>query len=84
MRGRAERLASVATPLLVPELPDFVWCTMPDFAQDPVLDELSEQADRVTVDSAASPDPAAALNYLVHLVKAGGPELTLATWPGPG
>jgi glucose-6-phosphate dehydrogenase assembly protein OpcA len=75
VRGRAERLASVATPLLVPELPDFVWCTMPNFAEDPVLEELSEQSDRVTVDSATSPDPAAALNYLVRLVKSGGPEL---------
>ena len=53
VRGRGERLASVATPLLVPELPDFVWCTTPEFAQDPVLDELSEQVDRITVDSAA-------------------------------
>ncbi len=78
VRGRGERLASVATPLLVPELPDFVWCTTPEFAQDPVLDELSEQVDRIMVDSSASPNPATALNYLVHLVKAGGTELKIS------
>jgi glucose-6-phosphate dehydrogenase assembly protein OpcA len=76
--GRPERLASVATPLLVPELPDFVWCTIPEFAEDPVLDELSEQADRVMVDSASSPNPASALNCLVHLVKTGGSELKIS------
>ena len=65
-------------PLLVPELPDFVWCTTPEFAQDPVLDELSEQVDRIMVDSSASPNPATALNYLVHLAKAGGPELKIS------
>ncbi|HYP59307.1 MAG TPA: glucose-6-phosphate dehydrogenase assembly protein OpcA, partial [Thermomicrobiales bacterium] len=78
VRGRGERLASVATPLLVPELPDFVWCTTPEFARDPVLDELSEQVDRIMVDSSASPNPATALNYLVHLVKAGGTELKIS------
>jgi glucose-6-phosphate dehydrogenase assembly protein OpcA len=34
--------------------------------------------DRITVDSAASPNPATALNYLVHLVKAGGSELKIS------
>src|SRR5687767_12838206 len=47
VRGRAERLASVAAPLMVPELPDFVWCTTPGFAHDVVLLELADQADRV-------------------------------------
>lgn len=78
VRGRGERLASVANPLLVPELPDFVWCTTPDFTQDPVLAELADQADRVMVDSAACPDPAAALDYLVHLMAEGGPELRIS------
>jgi glucose-6-phosphate dehydrogenase assembly protein OpcA len=78
VRGRGERLASVANPLLVPELPDFVWCTTPDFAHDPVLAELADQADRIMVDSAASPDPAAALDFLVHLLTDGGPELRIS------
>jgi len=78
VRGRGERLASVANPLLVPELPDFVWCTTPDFTQDPVLGELADQADRVMVDSAASPDPAAALDYLVRLMTDGGSELRIS------
>jgi glucose-6-phosphate dehydrogenase assembly protein OpcA len=78
VRGRGERLASVANPLLVPELPDFVWCTTPDFTKDPVLAELADQTDRVMVDSAASPDPAAALNYLVRLMTEGGSELRIS------
>src|SRR5687767_12214443 len=41
VRGLGERLASVVTPLLVPDLPDFVWCTTPDYVSDPVLGELA-------------------------------------------
>jgi glucose-6-phosphate dehydrogenase assembly protein OpcA len=78
VRGRGERLASVANPLLVPELPDFVWCTTPNFANDPVLSELAEQTDRVMVDSAASADPAVALDFLVHLLNDGGPLLRIS------
>jgi glucose-6-phosphate dehydrogenase assembly protein OpcA len=78
VRGRGERLASVANPLLVPELPDFVWCTTRDFTQDPILSELADQADRVMVDSAASPDPAEALNFLVQLMSEGGAELRIS------
>lgn len=78
VRGRGERLASVANPLLVPELPDFVWCTTPDFTQDPVLGELADQTDRVMVDSAACSDPAVALDFLVHLMTDGGSELRIS------
>ena len=78
VRGRPERLASVAAPLMVPELPDFVWCTTRDFPHDIVLTELADQADRVMVDSAASPDPGAALEFLVRLMTDGGPELRIS------
>lgn len=78
VRGRGERLASVATPLLVPELPDFVWCTTPDFVSDPVLSELADQADRIVVDSSASPDPARALDFLIRLFGMGGPDLRVS------
>ncbi len=78
VRGRGQRLASVANPLLVPELPDFVWCTTPDFANDPVLSELADQADRIVVDSATSPDPNKALDYLVDLLDAGGSEVRVS------
>jgi glucose-6-phosphate dehydrogenase assembly protein OpcA len=78
VRGRGERLASVANPLLVPELPDFVWCTTPDFANDVVLSELADQADRIVVDSSHTPDPSNALNYLVKLIDEGGSELRVS------
>ena len=78
VRGNGKRLASVANPLLVPELPDFVWCTTPDFAHDPVLSELADQADRIVVDSAHNPNPASALNYMVKLIDDGGSELRVS------
>ena len=78
VRGRAQRLASVADPLLVPELPDFVWCTTPDFAIDPVLTELADHADRIVVDSAVSPDPSTALDFLVKLMDTSGQELRVS------
>jgi glucose-6-phosphate dehydrogenase assembly protein OpcA len=78
VRGRAERLASVAAPLMVPELPDFVWCTTPGFAHDVVLLELADQADRVMVDSAAAPEPGVALEFLVRLRDDSGSELKIS------
>jgi glucose-6-phosphate dehydrogenase assembly protein OpcA len=78
VRGRGESLASVATPLLMPELPDFVWCMAPEFAANPVLTELADQADRIVVDSATVTDPAAAFDYLIHLFEIGGPDLRVS------
>ena len=78
VRGQGERLASVANPLLVPDLPDFVWCTSPDFANDPVLSDLANQSDRIVVDSSYSPDPSTALNYLCKLIDEGSDELRVS------
>jgi glucose-6-phosphate dehydrogenase assembly protein OpcA len=78
VRGLGERLASVVTPLLVPDLPDFVWCTTPDYVSDPVLGELADQVDRIVVDSSASPDPSVAFDYLLKLFQMGGPDLRVS------
>jgi glucose-6-phosphate dehydrogenase assembly protein OpcA len=78
VRGRGERLASVVTPLLVPDLPDFVWCTTPDYVNDPVLGELADQVDRIVVDSSASPDPSVAFDYLLKLFQMGGSQLQIS------
>lgn len=46
------QLASLVTPLLVAELPDFLWWPGGDFARDPLFDDLSRIVDRVIVDTA--------------------------------
>jgi glucose-6-phosphate dehydrogenase assembly protein OpcA len=65
--GREELLASVAAPILVSELPDFVWFTSSSFADSPLLGELVAIADRLIVDTSLVRDPARALKYLVDL-----------------
>ncbi len=65
---REELLASVAVPILVPELPEFVWCQSPTFYQSPLLSELLESTDRLVVDTSAVKDPGSALRYMVTLV----------------
>jgi glucose-6-phosphate dehydrogenase assembly protein OpcA len=60
------RAASAIVPLVVPDLPIFVWVAGPlDFA-DPALDRLLDIADRLVFDSRACPDPARTVVELVH------------------
>jgi glucose-6-phosphate dehydrogenase assembly protein OpcA len=60
------RAASAIVPLLVPDLPVFVWITGAlDFA-DPALERLLDVADRLVFDSRACPDPARTVVELVH------------------
>lgn len=65
--GREELLASVASPILVPELPDFVWFPSSDFASSSLLGEVIGIADRLVVDTSLVTDPTRALRYLVDL-----------------
>jgi Glucose-6-phosphate dehydrogenase subunit len=57
LRGnRAEAPASIAAPLLLPDLPVFLrWRGRPDFGS-PVFEQLVEVVDRLVVDSAEWPD----------------------------
>jgi glucose-6-phosphate dehydrogenase assembly protein OpcA len=66
--GRAARhLHSVIIPLLVPDLPVYVWWTGP-LPEDPhVAEELAEVADRFIVDSAAFEDQMDGLLKLANL-----------------
>jgi len=64
----AGHLASIASPLLVPELPDFLWWPGDSMTISPLFDELAETADRLIVDSAAMTRPAAGLPALAALV----------------
>lgn len=82
--GREELLASVASPILVPELPDFVWFPSHDFAASPLLGELINFTDRLIVDTSLVSDPARALRFLVDLeisaVSSGSLHFSDAAW----
>jgi hypothetical protein len=68
LRGaRADAPASIAAPLLLPDLPVFLrWRGRPDFGS-PVFGQLVEMVDRLVVDSAEWPDVPAAYGELVEL-----------------
>jgi glucose-6-phosphate dehydrogenase assembly protein OpcA len=55
---------AVVLPLVVPDLPVILWSRLPRLFGTPALDELSRMAGKTVVDSAAFPDPAAALRSL--------------------
>jgi Glucose-6-phosphate dehydrogenase subunit len=65
--ARAEAPASIAAPLLLPDLPVFLrWRGRPDFGS-PVFGQLVDMVDRLVVDSAEWPDVPAAYEELVEL-----------------
>lgn len=76
--GREEVLASVASPILVPELPDFVWRPSSASVSSVVLDELAGSIDRLVVDTAGVADPSTAFHYLIDLCKKNSDELRLS------
>ena len=72
------QLASIASPLLVPDLPDFLWWSA-DCADGGILfRELIGICDRLIVDSAASLHPASALQTMTNLVHASGQRAPLS------
>jgi glucose-6-phosphate dehydrogenase assembly protein OpcA len=76
--GREEVLASVASPILVPELPDFVWRPASPVIASVVLDELADTIDRLIVDTAGVVDPSKAFNYLIDLCRQNGDGVRLS------
>ncbi|MFM9106737.1 MAG: glucose-6-phosphate dehydrogenase assembly protein OpcA [Chloroflexota bacterium] len=61
--ARSERqLASIAAPLLVADLPDFLWWVADTTTGSPLFTDLCTVSDRIIVDSAGAPDPAAELS----------------------
>lgn len=63
----ALHLHSVIVPLLVPDLPVYVWWAEPWPARTNVISRLADGADRVIVDSQAFDDQAADLLHLARL-----------------
>ena len=77
----ADRFASIASSLLISELPDFLW--WPGSAISGVhFDDLLEISDRVIVDSIAFNEPAANMRTLASVTAQGrgGPRLGDFTW----
>jgi len=68
-RGRfVAELPSAAIPLLVPDLPVFLWWREDLRAEDGVFAELVQRADRVIIDSAEFASPGAQISTLASLV----------------
>jgi glucose-6-phosphate dehydrogenase assembly protein OpcA len=65
--GGEELLASVAAPILLPELPDFVWNPTGSFDDNALLREVLDFADRLIVDTSRDEDPSRALRFLNEL-----------------
>ncbi|HEV2129272.1 MAG TPA: glucose-6-phosphate dehydrogenase assembly protein OpcA [Thermomicrobiales bacterium] len=51
-RREIGHLASLVTPLLTADLPDFLWWPSGDFAKHPLFDDLTPVVDRLIVDTA--------------------------------
>lgn len=81
--ARDERyLASIASPLLVADLPDFLWWTGHAVRGSGLFDDLMEVSDRLIVDSAGFGDAAAELRHLASLLKRshGCPKMSDFAW----
>jgi glucose-6-phosphate dehydrogenase assembly protein OpcA len=68
-RGNDDLLASVTSPLLVAELPDFLWVARGEIAGNALLTDLLELADRVIVDTATLDEPRGNLRFLADLAQ---------------
>jgi glucose-6-phosphate dehydrogenase assembly protein OpcA len=78
-----QQLASIASPLLVPDLPDFLWWSADTAEGGALFSELIDISDRLIVDSAVCQHPASALQMLHRFAwGAGGdrPSLSDLAW----
>jgi glucose-6-phosphate dehydrogenase assembly protein OpcA len=62
-------LPSAAVPLLVPDLPVFLWWRNEAGAEEKVFGQLCQAADRLIIDSADSPDPAVHIDAVARKLK---------------
>jgi glucose-6-phosphate dehydrogenase assembly protein OpcA len=75
-------LASVASSLLVPELPIFLWWCGPSLPTVDLFAELTEISDRIVIDTATLSSRGRTLNELANLVRRSrtGPKSTDFAW----
>jgi glucose-6-phosphate dehydrogenase assembly protein OpcA len=64
-------LPSVILPLAVADLPVILWCRSPRVTERPEFQQIAALACKVIVDSAAFPDPAAAVHRMADAVQRG-------------
>jgi glucose-6-phosphate dehydrogenase assembly protein OpcA len=69
--GSLPDLAAVVLPLTVPDLPVILWCRSPRIFHLPAFAQLAAIAQKLVLDSAAFPDPSAALADLTGVAGAG-------------
>ncbi|HEX5497904.1 MAG TPA: glucose-6-phosphate dehydrogenase assembly protein OpcA, partial [Thermomicrobiales bacterium] len=76
------QLASIASPLLVVDLPDFLWWASDSILGSMLFEDLCAISDRVIVDTAAAPQSAAELRALAALAAHGdnAPRLSDFAW----
>ncbi len=72
------QLASIASPLLVPDLPDFLWWSADTAQGGSLFSELVGISDRLIVDSALSRHAAGAMQSLLRFVCAPGDHAALS------
>jgi glucose-6-phosphate dehydrogenase assembly protein OpcA len=72
------QLASIASPLLVPDLPDFFWWSADTADSGTLFSELVSISDHLIVDSAVCQHPASTLRSLHGFVLASADDATLS------
>ena len=64
----AKHLESLAGPLLIPDLPVFLWYPNGDIPSSPRCDGMAALAGRIVLDTGAADDPEGSLRAVAHLV----------------
>jgi glucose-6-phosphate dehydrogenase assembly protein OpcA len=72
------QLASIASPLLVPDLPDFLWWSADTAKGGALFSELVDISDRLIVDSAVAPHAASAIRALLDFTRRPGDPAALS------
>jgi hypothetical protein len=79
--GDERQLASIASPLLVADLPDFLWWADATIVGGGLFDDLIAVADRLIVDTSRATDPATELSHLAGMLGEGPcPKLSDFAW----
>jgi glucose-6-phosphate dehydrogenase assembly protein OpcA len=75
-----ETVSTAVAPLLVPDVPVFLWWKDIPHDVDKLFDRLSEMSDRVVIDSASFDQPHEDLLRLAQLLSEGGLRLSDLNW----
>jgi glucose-6-phosphate dehydrogenase assembly protein OpcA len=77
-----ETASTAVAPLLVPDVPVYLWWKDIPHDEDPLFDRLSRMADRVVIDAAAFDHPCADLLRLAAMIGEQAPRLRVSdiTW----